>query len=259
MLNDAVESSPYQMNGLRAVVTGSSSGIGRAIALEFARAGSVVAVHANKSMQEAEGLAHKLRTLGTESVVFQADLSRENECRRLVHQCSDTLGQIDVWVNNAGADILTSEDAKRSYVDKLKLLVELDLRATILLTKGVADTMGSSGGTIINIGWDQAEAGMEGDDAELFSAVKGGVMAFTRSAALSLAPRIRVNCIAPGWIKTAWGDQASDRWQERVRRETPLERWGTPQDVAHAALFLASPAASYITGQVIRVNGGAVR
>jgi NAD(P)-dependent dehydrogenase (short-subunit alcohol dehydrogenase family) len=115
------------------------------------------------------------------------------------------------------------------------------------------------GGVIINIGWDQAETGMEGESGQLFGAAKAGVMAFTRSLALTLAPKVRVNCIAPGWIRTAWGESASEAWQDRVRRETPLGRWGLPEDVASVARWLASPSASFITGQTIRVNGGAVR
>jgi len=82
------------------------------------------------------------------------------------------------------------------------------------------------------------------------------VMAFTKSLACSLAPEVRVNCLAPGWIKTAWGEHASECWQERARRESLLQRWGTPEDVARVARFLASPAAEFITGQVIPVNGG---
>ena len=114
-------------------------------------------------------------------------------------------------------------------------------------------------GVILNIGWDQADRGMEGDSGELFAAAKNAVMGFTRSLAVSLAPEVRVNCIAPGWIRTAWGAQASETWQERVRRETPLQRWGEPADIAALARFLASPDAAYITGQVIAANGGAVR
>ena len=109
------------------------------------------------------------------------------------------------------------------------------------------------------MGWDQAETGMEGDSGEMFAATKGAVMAFTRSLSLSLAPEVRVNCLAPGWIKTAWGESASSEWQDRAVRETPLRRWGTPEDVAQAARFLVSPKSSFLTGQVIRVNGGAVR
>ena len=109
------------------------------------------------------------------------------------------------------------------------------------------------------MGWDQAETGMAGDSGELFAATKGAIMAFSRSLALSLAPAVRVNCLAPGWIRTAWGSGASAAWQERVLRETPLQRWGTPQDVAALARWLVSPAARYVTGQVVRCNGGAVR
>ena len=100
---------------------------------------------------------------------------------------------------------------------------------------------------------------MDGDSGQLFAASKGAVMAFARSLAVSLAPEVRVNCIAPGWIRTAWGETASAAWQERVRRETPLGVWGLPEDVAAAAAWLASPAAAFMTGQTIRVNGGAVR
>ena len=114
-------------------------------------------------------------------------------------------------------------------------------------------------GAILTIGWDQADRGMEGDSAELFSTAKNAIMGFTRSLALSLAPTVRVNCIAPGWIQTAWGEQASDAWQQRVLSETPLQRWGQPEDIARLARFLLSPDASYITGQVINANGGAVR
>jgi 3-oxoacyl-[acyl-carrier protein] reductase len=117
----------------------------------------------------------------------------------------------------------------------------------------------AGGGSIVTMGWDQAETGMEGDSGALFGAAKGAVMAFSRSLAVSLAPRVRVNCVAPGWIKTAWGAGASDVWQERARREAPLGRWGTAEEVADACLFLASPGARFITGQTIRVNGGAIR
>ena len=97
---------------------------------------------------------------------------------------------------------------------------------------------------------------MEGDSGELFAASKGAVMAFTRSLARSLAPSVRVNCVAPGWIRTAWGEGASAAWQDRARRESMLGRWGTPEDVAAAVHWLVSPDAAFVTGQVLAVNGG---
>jgi 3-oxoacyl-[acyl-carrier protein] reductase len=109
---------------------------------------------------------------------------------------------------------------------------------------------------ILNLGWDRAEQGMAGDSGELFAAAKGAIMAFTKSLAKSLAPDVRVNCIAPGWIRTAWGRQASPYWQHRVSQESLLGRWGLPEDVAGMARFLSSPSASFITGQVLAVNGG---
>ena len=147
-----------------------------------------------------------------------------------------------------------------SFDDKLDTLLAVDVVATIRLTREVGRRMkAQGGGWIVTMGWDQAETGMEGDSGELFAATKGAVMAFTRSLALSLAPTVRVNAVAPGWIKTSWGESASRNWHDRVLRETPLQRWGTPDDVAEAVRFLVGPASSFLTGQVIRVNGGAVR
>ena len=161
---------------------------------------------------------------------------------------------------NAGADTLTGEAGKWSFEKKLDELIAVDLKSTMRLSRAVGAKMKARGrGVILTVGWDQAETGMEGDSGQLFAAVKGAVTCFTRSLALSLAPEVRVNCLAPGWVRTAWGETASADWQDRVRRETPLGVWGLPEDVAAAACWLASPAAAFITGQTVRVNGGAVR
>jgi 3-oxoacyl-[acyl-carrier protein] reductase len=246
--------------GLRAVVTGSSSGIGRAIALRLARDGAAVVVHANRSMQEAETLVRDLRAAGARAEALRADLTDPGACAGLVQAAFELLGGVDAWVNNAGADILTGSGRTLPFEAKLARLLDVDVRATMLLTRAVGARMrAAGGGGIVNMGWDQAETGMEGDSGELFAAAKAAVMSFTRSAALSLAPAVRVNCVAPGWIRTAWGEGASETWQERVRRETPLGRWGTPEDVAETVRFLASREAAFVTGQILRVNGGAVR
>lgn len=246
--------------GKRAVVTGSSSGIGRAVALELARGGADVIVHCRSSQDQAEEVADEIRGLGRSCEVLTADLADAETYEAFVHRCWEAWGSIDVWINNAGVDLLTGDNRHLDYSEKLARLLEVDVRATILLSRLAGRRMVEQGsGVILNIGWDTADRGMEGDSGELFAASKNAVMGFTRSLALSLAPTVRVNCIAPGWIRTAWGETAGDYWQERVMRETPLKRWGTPEDIAAVARFLASAEASYLTGQVINVNGGAVR
>jgi 3-oxoacyl-[acyl-carrier protein] reductase len=156
--------------------------------------------------------------------------------------------------------LLTGPASRLDYSEKLQLLFEVDICGTVQLAREAGRRMHQAGrGVILNIGWDQAERGMAGESGELFAAAKSAVMGFTRSLALSLAPKVRVNCIAPGWIRTAWGEQASATWQQRVLAETPLARWGAPEDVAWLARFLVSDQAAYITGQVINANGGAVR
>ena len=247
------------LEGSRAVVTGSSSGIGRAIALELARAGADVVVHCYRSLDQTQLVAGDIRSLGREAAIVQGDI-RSDTLDSLVESAWRSFGDVDIWVNNAGVDLLTGDHAQLSYEEKLGQLLDGDVRATLLLSRLVGERMTQAGrGCILNIGWDQADRGMSGESAELFSAAKNAIMGFTRSLALTLAPSVRVNCIAPGWIRTAWGEQASHDWQERVLDETPIGRWGTPEDVARLARFLVSPEAAYMTGQVIRCNGGAVR
>ncbi len=249
-----------ELAGKRALVTGSTSGIGRAIALELAAAGADVVVHGRRSEEAADAVANRVRLLGGRSTVLLEDLRDPEGCRRLAERAWDVWGGLDVWVNNAGADTLTGEAARWPFEHKLEELWAVDVRATLLLGRAAGRRMkAAGGGVLVNMGWDQAETGMEGDSGELFAATKGAVMAFTRSLALSLAPEVRVCCLAPGWVRTAWGEKASSVWQERVREETPLGRWGRPEDVAAATRWLVSPAASFLTGQVVRINGGAVR
>lgn len=244
----------------RAVVTGSSSGIGRAIALEFARAGADVVVHYRTSENAARQTADAIEQLGSSAAILSADFSDRELYSRFIDNAWDVFNGVDIWVNNAGVDLLTGEPADWPMERKLEELLMVDVRSTIELSKSVGSRMVEAGsGTILNIGWDQADRGMEGDSGELFAASKNAIMGFSRSLAVSLAPNVRVNCIAPGWIRTAWGETASEIWQQRVLDETPLKRWGEPEDIARVARFLASDDAAYITGQVINVNGGAVR
>jgi 3-oxoacyl-[acyl-carrier protein] reductase len=248
------------LDGRRAVITGASRGIGKAIATEFARAGADLVIHSRSSQSPILLICDQLRRTGRKVEHLVQDFSEPYDCDAFVDRAWQLLGGIDVWVNNAGADLLTTPAAHKEYQVKLQALLDVDVRSTLILSRAAGCRMRESGsGVIINIGWDQAERGMAGDSGELFAAAKSAIMGFTRSLAVSLAPTVRVNCIAPGWIRTGWGEQASAVWQERVVRETPLARWGTPEDVAWLARFLASDHAAYITGQVINANGGAVR
>ena len=248
-----------ELEGLRALITGSTSGIGRAIALELAAAGAEIIIH-GRDQEGAEAVLAEVEARDVAAEYILADLAAPEECRRLVETAWDSWGPIDIWINNAGADTLTGAAADWPFLRKLQELLDVDVVATMLMARDVGRRMKNGpGGVILNMGWDQADSGMDGDSGQLFAATKAAVMAFTKCLALSLAPEVRVNCLAPGWIRTAWGGQASSRWQERVVNETPLGRWGTPEDVATAARWLVSPAAAFVTGQVIRVNGGAVR
>ena len=196
----------------------------------------------------------------TGAQVAQADLATREGCEALVAHARERLGRLDVWVNNAGADVLTGEAAGWDWERKLDLLLAVDLRGTIACSfaAGAAMREQPDGGVIVNMSWDHVVTGMAGENPLLFSAVKGGVLSFSKSLARELAPRVRVNVLCPGWIETAFGHGAPDDFRDEVARSTPLGRWGTPEDVAAAALWLASPEAQFITGQSVNINGGLV-
>lgn len=241
--------------GLRTVVTGASSGIGRAIAVAFAAAGARVGIGFFRSADAAHALAAEL---GPGHPLLPADLSTADGCAAIVRDAWAVLEGIDVWVNNAGADVLTGEGADWAPERKLEALLALDLKGTIRCSRLVAERM-RPGGCIVNIGWDHALIdGMAGPDPELFATVKAGVAGFSKSFARSVAPDIRVNVLCPGWIETAFGSGADREFHAEVAAGTPLRRWGRPEDVAGAAVWLASPASAFVTGQAINVNGGVV-
>jgi 3-oxoacyl-[acyl-carrier protein] reductase len=241
-------------------VTGASSGIGRAIAETFAGQGATVLLTHRASPERAREVADAIAGRGGRAVVAQADLGTREACERLVARARDELGRLDVWVNNAGADVLTGEAAAWQWERKLDALLAVDLKGTIACSYAAGEVMRDQerGGTILNMSWDHVATGMAGDDPLLFSAVKGGVLSFSKSLARALAPEVRVNVLCPGWIETSFAEQADREFHRSVAEATPLGRWGLPQDVADAALYLASPEAAFVTGQAINVNGGVV-
>jgi 3-oxoacyl-[acyl-carrier protein] reductase len=248
------------LQGRGVLVTGASSGIGRSIALAMARAGADVAVTYRSNHEGAEAVAREIEALGRKACIQPLDLADEAGIERIGPTVRAALGRLDVWVNNAGADILTGAGAALSTVQKLDLLLAVDLRGTVLASWAAARFLAGqeSGGVIVNMSWDHVVSGMAGTNPQMYAAVKGGIAAFSRGLARSVAPRVRVNVLAPGWIETAFGEGLDTGTYNTVADSTPLRRWGTPDDVAGAAVFLASPAAGFITGQTIMIGGGVV-
>src|SRR5207237_109576 len=149
---------------------------------------------------------------------------------------------------NAGGDILTGANAALPTEDKLDMLLRVDLRGTILASWQAAELL-EDDGIIINMSWDHVLTGMPGTNPQMYSAVKGGVLAFSKSLARSVAPRIRVNVLAPGWIATQFSGEMETGAHRAAAEATPMKRWGTPEDVAAAAVFLASPGARFRPGE----------
>ncbi|MBP2647467.1 MAG: short-chain dehydrogenase/reductase [Gemmatimonadetes bacterium] len=242
------------------LVTGASSGIGRAIAIAASRAGALLAITYRRNRSGAEATARVITDAGGTVHVLPLDLAVEGATEQLVAQLSERVGAVDAWVNNAGADILTGEGKSLTRRQKLDAVLDVDLRGTVLASWTAVDFFRACrrGGVIINMGWDHVLTGMAGENPAIYSVAKGGIHAFSKSLARDVAPLIRVNVIAPGFINTAFFDEAKPEWHAHVEQLTPLGRWGTPEDVAHAAVYLASDAAAFVTGQVLMVNGGVV-
>ena len=239
------------------VITGAGRGIGRAFALGFAKHGAVVLVHYGHTQEEARAVVREIEASGGRAILAQADLSNAEEAKQLVKQAHTMLGEIDVWINNAGASANTSESQGLNEQARFERVMAVDVMGTWYCCQAVADYM-RDGGCILNIGWNHALDGAPGSVSQLYATSKGAVIAMSHSLARSLAPRVRVNCIAPGWIENDWAKSRSQAFREKVTQQIPMKRWGTPDDIVSAALFLASPAASFITGQTLIVDGGEV-
>lgn len=253
-----------------AVVTGSSSGIGRAIAIRLAAEGMHIVLHGRKPSERLDQVEREIlsknESRGSVAKVAKiyGDFSSDIQWPKFVDDAWDQFGAVDCWVNNAGGDVLTGERSSESFQEKLAYLWKTDVVSTLLLSRLVGQRMneqhrdGDAAGeaSIVNVGWDQAANGMEGDSGELFATTKGAIMAMSKSLAQTLAPHVRVNCVAPGWIQTSWGEQTSEYWDGRAKQESLMQRWGLPEDIANAVWFLCRTESSFISGQVLPINGG---
>jgi NAD(P)-dependent dehydrogenase (short-subunit alcohol dehydrogenase family) len=243
--------------GKKVVITGAGRSIGRTLALGFAGQGASVLVHYGHARQGAEQVVSQIIERGGSAFLAQADLSHPEEATRLVQVAHARFGLIDVWINNAGASANSKETKGMSEMAIFERMIGVDVLGTWRCCREVEPYM-SDGSCIITTGWDRAFDGAAGLPNQMYAISKGAIMALTRCLAAEFAPRIRVNCIAPGHIENEWAKSLSASSRQKVIQGIPLKRWGTPEDILGVALFLASPAAAFITGQTLIVNGGEI-
>lgn len=242
--------------GKIAVVTGASGGIGRAIAVALAKEGAAVAVHYRGNREKAEAVKAEITAAGGRAEIFGCDVADFDACKAFIKEVTDAFGRIDILVNNAG---ITRDGLLMGMKEEdFEAVIDTNLKGTFNCMRFTArQMMKQKYGRIINISSVSGVAGNAGQAN--YCASKAGVIGLTKSAAKELASRnITVNAIAPGYVETEMTAVLSDKVKSEIQSNIPIPRLGQPEDIAHAAVFLASDYASYITGQVLLVDGGMV-
>lgn len=244
------------LSGRAALVTGAGIGIGRAVAEALASAGAFVGVHFNRSADQAMAVLDGIRSRGGDGVLLQADLANADQAATLADRFVQTAGRLDILVNNAGSPI------RRARMEECSLelwneILAVNLTSAFLVTRGAVPHLRANGnGAIINNLTLSIQTG-GANGAGPYAIAKGGLQVMTRTLARELAPQVRSNAIMPGVIETRHHEQFSTpERMEQYRKETPLGRNGTAEEVAAAVLFLASDAAKFINGALIDINGG---
>jgi len=244
-----------RLAGRVAIVTGASRGIGRAIAERFASEGARVVVNYVAGEVRAQAVVDGIVARGGEAVAVHADVSRSGDVRDLVAATMDRFGRIDILVNNAG--VMVAKGVLETTEEEWDQTIDTNLKGPWLCSRAVAPIMiGQQGGTIINM---SSNSGLYHPSAMRFTEYvvsKAGINGLTKAMALALGPHITVNAICPGWIRTDMVEIIDPEVQQRILDETALARWGTPDDIAAAAAFLASADAAFITGELLIVAGG---
>jgi 3-oxoacyl-[acyl-carrier protein] reductase len=245
-----------EFSGKIALVTGASRGVGRAIALKFAALGARVAVNYYRSEDQANEVVAQIEKSGGEALAVRANVADAAEVKAMFAAVIDRWQRVDILVNNAGItrDTMMLRMSEADWDE----VIDINLRGAYLCTKFALKSMTMENwGRIVNIA---SLAGIVGNAGQAnYSASKGGLIAFTKAVAREVAPRqITVNAIAPGFIITEMTDQIPKEMQEAMLARIPLKRFGEPGDVAELAAFLASERASYVTAQVISIDGGVI-
>lgn len=242
------------LNDKVAIVTGAARGLGRAIAIELARAGAKIVVNYAGRIDKAEETVEMIRQNGGEAIAVQADVSLSADVERLVQTTFEQYGKIDILVNNAG--IVRDTLLMRMKEEDWDAVINTNLKGVFLCTKAVSKSMMKQrSGVIINM---SSVIGLTGNSGQAnYAAAKAGIIGFTKSMAKELASRgIRVNAIAPGYISTDMTVKLPEEIKKQVIDSIPLGRTGVPEEIAQAVLFLVSDAGSYITGQTLCIDGG---
>ena len=250
----------FKLDGKTAVVTGAGKGIGRGISLALAQAGANVVV-ASRSKDDLDSLAAEIEAVGRKALVCPTDVTDQSQLEALAAAAQDTFGSIDVWVNNAGGiPDATPRYLTRTEPDNWDQQMDLNLKAVWSGCVTAAKAIGKNEGAIINIS-SRASYGPQFKNGP-YGASKAAVNSLTATFALELAPHIRINAVAPGPIPTqnfleCMGTDTKEK-EEKLKEQIgiPLKRYGTEEDIGAAVVYLASPASSWITGQVIYVTGG---
>lgn len=239
-----------------ALITGASRGIGKATALYFAKAGANVVINYNKT-KNLDKLVKECEKFRAKALPFEADISSRSDCKKMVAFTIKNFSRIDILVNNAGVWTYAPIDKMPDKI--LNETLDINLRGVFYLTREVVPFMKKQkSGNIINI---SSTAGQRGEaEYSHYAATKGAIISLTKSLATELAPwDIRVNCVAPGWVNTDMSKNAlKSKERKQILSSIPVGRVGTPEEIAGAVLFLASDLSSFITGEILNVNGGAV-
>ena len=244
------------LEGKTAIVTGASGGIGRAIALGLAKEGAAVAIHYHGNKEKAEAVRQEIEELGAKAEIFCCDVSDFAQCESFVKEVIKTFGRVDILINNAG---ITKDGLVMGMKEAdFDAVINTNLKGSFNCIRFISrHMMKQRAGKIINI---TSVSGVAGNAGQAnYSASKAGLIGLTKSVAKELASRnVTVNAIAPGFVKTEMTEVLSDKVKEQAMNQIPLGRFAEPEDIANAAVFLASDKASYITGQVLLVDGGMV-
>ena len=243
------------LTGKVAIITGSSNGIGKEVAYTFAKHGAKVVINYpfERSAKQAEAIVSEIKANGGEAITVMADVSNFEQAKELIKVATDTFGGLDILVNNAG--ITRDMLLLRMTEEEFDSVININLKGVFNCMKHATRVMMKKGGSIINL---SSVVGLHGNIGQCnYSASKAGVVGLTKSAAREFASKnLRINAIAPGFIVSNMTDKLPETIRENTLKGIPLNRFGNVEEVANVALFLASDLSSYVTGQVIKVDGG---